>query len=333
MFLSVLVFLTLVIAGCSKKSQDDILTSLDQKVSEMKGYKTHGVMTLYSGEKPQKYHVEVWHKKPEYYRVKLTNDENEQSQMIIRNKDGVFVLTPALNKSFRFQSDWPESSSQVYLYESIIRDLLIDEKRTFKEDKKSFIFETKTNYQNRQFHSQVITFAENLAPKKVQVLDVDQKTMIDLTFEKFQFDPSFDANSFDVERNMTGGQMTVPVFAKSLDEKNKKFPVLYPVYEIEGATLENEQELHTEDGIQVVLTYGGSKGFTLIEKQSTVQKAMKSVDMVNAEPIDLGVAIGSLTENSISWTHNGIDFFLASDRLSEEELIMVAQSVYGKAMK
>ena len=32
--------------------------------------------------------------------------QKDQSQIILRNEEGVFVLTPALNKSFRFQSDW-----------------------------------------------------------------------------------------------------------------------------------------------------------------------------------------------------------------------------------
>ncbi len=322
-----------VVVGCSKKTQDDILTSLNDKVTEMKGYKTHGVMTIYSGEKPQKYHVEVWHKKPEFYRVKLTNDANDQSQMIIRNKEGVFVLTPALNKSFRFQSDWPESNSQVYLYESVIRDLLLDEKRTFKEEQKNYVFKAKTNYQNAQFQKQVITLAPNLSPKKVEVLDIDDKPMMDITFEKFQFDPSFDNNAFDVERNMTGGHIGIPAVADGKSEATKMFPVLYPVYELEGATLEEEKEIITEDGVQVILTYGGSKGFTLIQKRSEVQPMMKSVDIMDAEPVDLGIAVGSLTENSVSWTYNGVDFFIASDRLTQEEMVLLAQSVYGKAMK
>ena len=39
----------------------------------------------------------------------------DQSQIILRNEEGVFVLTPALNKSFRFQSDWPQNSSRLFI--------------------------------------------------------------------------------------------------------------------------------------------------------------------------------------------------------------------------
>ena len=58
----------------------------------------------------------------------------------MRNEEGVFVLTPALNKSFRFQSDWPQNSSQAYLYESLVRDILQDKKNlTFEKTDKYYI--------------------------------------------------------------------------------------------------------------------------------------------------------------------------------------------------
>ena len=70
--------------------------------------------------------------------------QKDQSQIILRNEEGVFVLTPALNKSFRFQSDWPQNSSQAYLYESLVRDILQDKKNlTFEKTDKYYIFKTK----------------------------------------------------------------------------------------------------------------------------------------------------------------------------------------------
>ncbi len=50
--------------------------------------------------------------------------------MILKNDDGVYVLTPALNKSFKFQSEWPENSSQAYLFESLVKDITEDKSAT-----------------------------------------------------------------------------------------------------------------------------------------------------------------------------------------------------------
>src|SRR5690606_19116297 len=140
---------------------------------ELKGYKANAKMTLQMGTDPQTYDIEVWHKDPSYYRVNLKNAQKDQSQMILRNDDGVFVLTPALNKSFRFQSDWPKNSSQAYLYESLVKDILEDNEAKFSATKEHYVFETKTRYQNNQMlPTQEITLNKSdLSPVSVKVMD------------------------------------------------------------------------------------------------------------------------------------------------------------------
>ena len=53
--------------------------------------------------------------KKDKFRVGLTNKTNNHEQIILKNDDGVYVITPSLNKSFKFQSDWPYNNSQIYL--------------------------------------------------------------------------------------------------------------------------------------------------------------------------------------------------------------------------
>ena len=45
------------------------------------------------------------------------------------------------------------------------------------------------------------------------------------------------------------------------------------------------------------------------------------------DPVDLGFAIGAVTDQSISWEKDGMSFFLASSSLSKEEMIEVASSM------
>src|SRR5690625_7791841 len=92
----------------------------------------------------------MWYKKNkhEYYRVTLESDEEYGGQVILKNEEGVFVLTPSLNKSFKFQTDWPENSSQPYLYQSLINDVIKDKEATFTANDSHYVFQTKTNYQN-----------------------------------------------------------------------------------------------------------------------------------------------------------------------------------------
>ena len=89
-------------------------------------------MEIVNNEDTYKYNVEVSYKHKDYYKVEKVNTLNNHEQVILRNDDGVYVVTPSLNKSFKFQSDWPYNNSQIYLLGSIIEDLTEDEDRVLK---------------------------------------------------------------------------------------------------------------------------------------------------------------------------------------------------------
>jgi outer membrane lipoprotein-sorting protein len=276
--------------------------------------------------------VEIWHKDPSFYRVNLKNAQKDQSQMILRNDEGVFVLTPALNKSFRFQSDWPKNSSQAYLYESLITDILEDKQAKFSATKEHYVFETKTRYQNNKMLpiQEIKLNKKSLAPVSVKVMDPDRNALVTVEFSDVKFDASFDKDAFDMKKNMTGAQLEVPVMA---DVEDKEFTVKYPVAEIPGVTLIDEKEIKTEDGKRVVLTYDGDKSFTLIQEKANAMPAMSSAINMTGKPVDLGFTVGAMNETSISWTHLGVDYMLASTDLSPEEMEMVAKSVLADMEK
>lgn len=155
-----------VLAACGTKTQEDVVRDLNGKLAKLSSYKANAKMTLQMGTEPQTYEVQIWHKDPSFYRVNLKNAKKDQSQMILRNDQGVFVLTPALNKSFRFQSNWPQNSSQAYLYESLIKDIIQDKQAKFTSTKDHYVFETKTRYQNnKMLPLQEITINKKIYPR------------------------------------------------------------------------------------------------------------------------------------------------------------------------
>jgi outer membrane lipoprotein-sorting protein len=327
------IMLILALSACGQKSQADVVNDLNKKVGEMKGYKAKAKMTLKMGTDPQVYDVEIWHKRPSFYRVNLKNSQKDQSQMILRNTQGVYVLTPALNKSFKFQSNWPKNSSQAYLYESLARDIIEDKSATFKSTDKHYVFETKTRYQNNKMlpFQEIILNKKDLSPVKVKVMDPDHNALVTVEFSKVSFHASFDKDAFDMKKNMTGAQLDVHVMAEPKDES---FAVKYPAAKPKDVSLTDEKALDTEDGKRVILTYEGKKNFTLIqEKAKVVQTSLVSSNYVNGEPVDLGYTVGAITSNSVTWTHNGVDYMLASKDLTREEMVAIARSVEEPAVK
>ncbi|OQO98850.1 LolA family protein [Parageobacillus toebii] len=326
------IILLVALTGCWAKSQEDVMKALDEKMDEMTSYQAEAKMTFQTGSKPQVYHVEIWYKQPSYYRVSLKNADKGQSQMILRNDEGVFVFTPALNKSFRFQSDWPKNSSQAYLYESLVKDILSDSKAGFKATKNHYVFETKTNYPNsNMIPKQEITLnKKDLSPVSVKVMDTDRNALLTVQFSKVEFNKKFDDDAFDTSKNMTGARLEVPTMAKAED---KAIEVMYPVNLPEGVKQIDEKEVAAEDGKRIIMTFGGEKSFTLVQEKARVLPATSTPTLVNGEPIDLGFAIGALTDQTLTWSYKGVEFTLASKDLTPEEMIMVARSVQGKAMK
>ncbi|MEI7027290.1 outer membrane lipoprotein-sorting protein [Paenibacillus sp. y28] len=197
-----------VLAGCGKKSADDVVNALDGVVGKMESYSAVGRMTLQTGQEPQEYGVEVWYQKPHYYRIALTSEQKDITQIVLRNDDGVFVLTPHLNKMFRFQSDWPENSGQVYLYQSLVQSILLDSERQFTVDQDKYVFDVAANYQHGMLARQKIWLdRKTYAPSHVEVSDDQAQVVVKVDFTDFQFGRKFDQDSFDMERNMTSSRL------------------------------------------------------------------------------------------------------------------------------
>ncbi|MBB6447667.1 LolA family protein [Bacillus benzoevorans] len=326
-----LLLAVLLLAACGEKSQTDVVKTLEGKLDKLAGYKVKAKMTLQMGSEPHTYDVEIWHKRPDFYRVDLKNAQKDQSQMILRNDEGVFVLTPALNKSFKFQSDWPQNSSQAYLFESLAMDIIEDKEAKFTATKDHYVFETKTRYQNnRMLPYQEITLSKkDLAPVSVKVMDTDRNALVTVEFTDMKFDANFDNKDFDMQKNMTGAQLDKTVMAELGDSS---FTVKYPE-ETAGASLKSEKEVKMEDGKQVVLTYEGEKSFTLVQEKTEILPATAGPMVMTGELVDLGFTIGAVTDNSLTWTYEGVDYMIASNDLTPKEMVEIAQTVQAEAVK
>lgn len=209
----VLLGMLLVLAGCfgGKKDAGAVVKDLDKQVEKLESYTSTGTMTLHTGAEPQEYQVEVSFQKPSYYRISLSNDKKDISQIVLKNDDGVFVLTPHLNKSFRFQSDWPKNQGQVYLYESLVNSINQDKDRQFTTDGDSYVFDVLANYSNSSLSRQKIWINQkSYAPQSVEIYDAQNKPVVVMNFNNFRFNETFEKDYFDMQRNMTSARITLP---------------------------------------------------------------------------------------------------------------------------
>ncbi|WP_163538961.1 outer membrane lipoprotein carrier protein LolA [Gracilibacillus sp. YIM 98692] len=328
------ILLITVLAACGEKSKEDVVQKLESMAEDMSSYQMQAMMTLKTGKEDQLYRIEVAHKKKDFYRVLLKNENDEEgSQIILRNDEGVFVLTPALNKSFKFQSDWPDNNSQPYLFQSLVQDLLDDQDATFTTTENYYVFETKTSYEsNSNLPYQSIYFdKKTYAPVLVKVLDQDKNTLVEVEFSSFEIDPELPDDTFEMEKNMTSSIFGVPVMAQ--EDLPQQLTVQYPA-ETFGAELVEENQKDLENGKRIMLSYEGDKSFTVIQETvSAYPTSAQSPEQVNGEPVHLSSTMGALSNNSIEWTQNGVNYYLASDQLTKQEMISVARSMTTQGTK
>lgn len=324
----------LVVAGCGGKSQEKVVKKIGEKLEDVNGYKVEAQMTMKTGQEERNYEIDVWYKKGEndFYRVGLQNAEEDSGQVILKNEEGVFVLNPALNKSFKFQTDWPENSSQPYLYQSLVQDVISDNEAEFTADDDHYIFFTKTNYQNStNLPFQEVYFnKKSYIPTLVKIMDKDKNPLVEVHFKTVDINPVFQENDFKREAILEGGKSEESV-AKM--EQIDDLAVMYPM-ETLGAELVEKEEVELEDGKRIIMTFKGEKNFSLIqEKMTVVPTSAGFVEEVNGDIVNLGFTVGAITNNGIEWNYNGTDFFLASEDMTIEELIEVAASVQGQEVK
>src|SRR5690606_32648042 len=100
----------------------------------------------------------------------------------------------------------------------------------------------------------------------------------------------------------------------------------------EGVSLIGEEVVQTENGVRSFMTYGGTKAFIVVQEPASKPQGTVAVS-VEGDPVDLGFTVAAITEKSISWESNGVSFFIASDMLTQDELIEVASSMKPEETK
>ena len=314
------------LVACGEASEADVIEKLSSHLESSKGYLATGVMEVESEGQVHTYLVEVAFAQPEYYRVTMRNEATGNEQVILKNDDGVFVLTPALNKQFKFQSDWPLTSSQVYLYQSLLLDILNAETTVFEVLEDGYAFTIGATYHaNGNLVEQEMHFArKTLTPTWVEVRDGEGIARMSMKFTEFEWNPTFDEHAFVAEAIMQTAQNVMGegvITVASVEDE-----LLYPTYVPEGTHLIDKTTIATTHGERVIMTFAGEHEFTIIQETARVREVF-APEHVMGEPVMVNGTVGAISDTTLTWQRNGVEFFLVSHTLEREQLLSVATSI------
>lgn len=361
-----LVFLLLlglfVLGGCGKVSEKDILKEFGKKVENADSYYIEGTLDIVNNEDVYTYDVKVSYAKKDNYKVELVNTVNNHQQVILRNSDGVYVVTPRINKSFKFQSDWPYNNSQVYLLGPILEDINGDEERVFEEVTDGYKVTVSANYPNNaKLVKQEVLFDKSANIKKVTVFNTDGNAEITMNFTKIDLSSKFNDDYFELKEiidvkedsndfNNTGNNNSNNVDKDIEDNKDKENTstendnntntndnsetkqtstiddVIYPMYLPVNTYLSNTEKVSKDDGERLILTFDGDNPFMLIEETLSYEEEHLIVPTYGELEL-MASTVAIVNENSVNWIDNNMEYYVVSDKLSKSELLDIARSI------
>ena len=317
-------FICLVLfTGCGH-SESDVLKDLSKKIDGLNSYHLSGVLEIINNENTYFYDVDVSYLKDNNFRVSLKNQTNNHEQIILRNSDGVFVLTPSLNKSFKFQSEWPYNNSQSYLLHNILNDIKNDSDMVFESNEDGYIITVKTNYSNnKDLVKQKVYIDKDNNIKVVEVLDDSDNIKMKMTINSIDYNYDYNEDYFKLDNNMS-------VFSESSDIKSVIDSVLYPMYIPQNTFLSGQDKVSLDDGERIIMTFSGDYPFMLI--QETINRNDDLMLSVSGNPYQLVDTVGVLDDSSITWINDGISYYLVSNSLDQNQLVEIANSMATAAI-
>lgn len=316
----IFLFLCILVVGCGKNNEKDVYKELVKTVDDLDSYHIAGELLIYRGEDSYNYDVDVAHKDDEFYRVSLTNKINNHQQIILKNVDGVYVLTPSLNKSFKFQSDWPYNNSQIYLLEMILTDLEKDDEKVLETIDERYVFTSKVNYStNGDLVKQKVYLNKDGIITKVEVLNKEDNVQMQMIFDKIEYNKDYEDGYFSTESNMSGSSEEQTTMGE-LDS------IIYPMYVPVNTYLTSQDMVVLDEGERVILNFDGETPFMLVEETVSIDDVSEP-SIIYGDPYLISDTVGAVTDYSITWISNGIEYYLVSDVMEPLEMITVAQSI------
>lgn len=204
--------------------------------------------------------------------------------------------------------------------QTLIKDIENDETRTVEVNEDSTIITTTVNYSNnKSLVNQKMYFDKNNNLKKVEVLNNNGVVKIRMIFNDIDYKASYDSNYFELDANMK-------VSGNIMNTMSEIEDIIYPMYMPENTYLTSEDVISLDNGERVILTFSGDSPFMIIQETVSVDDSNNTIP-VYGEIEWTGDTLGVMTDNTINWISNGIEYYAVSDVLESSELLEIVNSI------
>ena len=130
--------------------------------------------------------------------------------------------------------------------------------------------------------------------------------------------------------NSESSRNTNETTSNSTNKKDATTSILeesvYPMYLPSGTYLSDEESVSKDDGNRVILTFAGESPFILVEEAVSKSDEMEIIP-VYGEPTIILDSVAALSDSSVNFISNGIEYYIASESLTKQQILQVAESI------
>ncbi len=314
----IIVLLLIVLTGCSKEvTTETFMEGLQEFNTNLESYYSNVSLEMTKGEELVKFDCEVYYLKDDYYKVIMHDQQTNNTQAIVKNNEGVFVLTPLLNKQFKFSNDWPLNSSHAYLFQSLVQDITNDEERTVIKEGNDFVVTSAYNCKtNASLKYQKVTFSDEYTPMYCMVMNEANETMIKATYNEFVVGYSLKAESFDTQTITTSLRL-------EMGEGNLYTDVttVVPTYAPANTTLTSSASFDE----YVMYTFSGNSNYTIVCEEVMEDETL-TTQRIYDEIVLLTCGIAALNDKSLTFYQGNVQVTIYYEDMDLQEVINIANS-------
>ena len=324
--IAIILVLVLICAAVIKIFMDkgDPNKTLEEVKENLNSYYMEANMTLYNGEDKREFSVEVSYVKDDnddLFKVNLFDKGINQEQIIIKNKDGVYVLTPSLNQVYEFNGTWPLNSPKPYIYQSMLD--LVEGEYELKEVDGGYLITSKPNFDNKiQWSTQEVMFDKEYRPNYLNIYNSNNDLALNLELSKIEINRSFEDDYFNVDVNIKDSR-TNSIYTNAVSEEELPF---LPVNTEVSSSLKESSTYEINGETYYILTYEGAKPFTLVQRLLSDSEQVLT-NNIDGKLVDLINGWGIYHDGILTYCYNSVEYNIYSDVLTLDEMIELANGV------
>lgn len=317
-----LILLVSVYSLSSCKNSEPVEDSFPEIVNSLSSYKLVGRLESNFPSGSKECNVTTYYKAPNMYRVELQNPNTTETQVMVKNDSGVYVLVPSVNKTFKVNSSWPANSSYPYLLQSLSNDIISDTNMISTKEGNNTTLELKAKlFNNDKQTTQKIIFDENNMPKEVLLYDSNYNLLTRFVVNSIEKNIELDSSLFEANES----QETLNEYYEQNPVEYERL-VRYPTYYPEGTSLNEEVISGTSEEKLAIMKFTGTTNYTIIQ-QFIVPSEENVCEYVNGDIYVMGGVFTFVNDNNILFYADGIQYTIASNEVTVFEMIKMGESL------